>query len=459
MPGLGNWRTIYSLEFLQLKEEGYPVEDFLNEEHGQYLPVRDTISVKNENDNIPEKEWERAYNTLCKVREKGIAKDFPYCEPNDYNEIIACAKQVPELRPLDDKRYMEKLRGAWFGRCAGVVLGKPFESNLNRLFIKEYLESLDAYPLNDYVPEYSEKLDIRLRCPGSTKRKIAFVEDDDDTRYTVLALLLAESKGLDFTKYDICQNVLQNVPYTELWSAMKQTIYNFINMTDDRPYEEQIDEFTTKINPMREGINGTIRADFWGYISPANPRRAARIAHKEASLNMVKNGLYGAMFAAACISGALSKNPSIDTIIDCGISVIPSKSRLAKVIEEVRAWYQKDKDWTKTCDRIYEKYGHLPFAGGLNNLAIIVLSLLHGELDFTKSITTAVMCGMDTDCNAGTVGSIVGAAIGYENIEPKWITPFNDTIKTCASKFTQGSISELVERTFRVYQNVKGVEI
>ena len=65
----------------------------------------------------------------------------------------------------------------------------------------------------------------------------------------------------------------------------------------------------------------------------------------------------------------------------------------------------------------WEKYGHLPFAATLNNMAMVTLGILAGELNYTKSITIATMCGIDTDCNSGTVGSIIGAAVSTFYIE------------------------------------------
>lgn len=47
---------------------------------------------------------------------------------------------------------------------------------------------------------------------------------------------------------------------------------------------------------------------------------------------------------------------------------------------------------------------------------MVVLALVHGELDHEKTITTAVMAGIDVDCNGATVGSICGAAIGYDRL-------------------------------------------
>ena len=81
------------------------------------------------------------------------------------------------------------------------------------------------------------------------------------------------------------------------------------------------------------------------------------------------------------------------------------------------------------------------------NLAMVVLALVHGNLDYEKTITTAVMAGMDVDCNGATAGSICGAAIGYERLPQRWIAPLNDTVKTVVASFGQGSISSLAERT------------
>ena len=413
MPGKANWRTLFELEYRQLYEEGYPVGSSSEMDWpSPYLPLTDRAKQKNE---ISEMIWERAYHNLWQVRERGLRSDVLFVEPDDYQSIIDDAQKPPDLSPLDPAEYADRIKGAWLGRCAGVVLGKPFEMGLNRVEIREYLESLDAYPLDDWVPLRSEKLGKGLRkdCLPSSRGQVRFVQPDDDTHYTILALLLVEKKGLAFSRMDIGENLLDHIPYRWLWSATGQAYYHLVNLAETSPLEEQLDLVPLKLNPWREGINGAIRADFWGYISPGNPRRAARLAHRIASFNMVKNGIYGAMFVAGCISAALSRQPTIESILQGGLCVIPQKSRLAAAVADVVGWYSKEKDWIPVCDRIYGKYGHLGFSACLNNLAFTVLAMLHGNLDYTKTITTAVMCGTDTDCTAGTAGSIAGAALGY----------------------------------------------
>ena len=362
---------------------------------------------------------------------------------------------MPHLEPLSDDGYAERIKGAWYGRIGGVILGKPFEMHLDRHDIKNYLESVGAYPLNDRTPHRSEKLDMTLRSKPSTLGNVTYAEPDDDIHYTILGLLLLEKYGFGFSKYDVGKAHLDNIPYHWLWSCTRQSYYHMVNMTEDRADEDQIAEFPTKLNPWREGINTAIRADFWGYIAPANPRRAARIAHREVTFNAVKNGTYSSMFVAGALSAALSQNPSVETILQGGLSVIPRQSRLAHMVHEVSDRYATDQDRIPVCDRIYDKYGHLPFLNAMHNMAFVVLGLIHGQLDYSKTITTTVMCGMDTDCTGGTAASIVGAAVGYEGLDHRWITPLNDHVKTVVAGYGEGSISGLVQRTVELWHQLR----
>ena len=47
------------------------------------------------------------------------------------------------------------------------------------------------------------------------------------------------------------------------------------------------------------------------------------------------------------------------------------------------------------------------------NAGIVVMALLYGEGDFSRTIQIANMGGWDTDCNVGNVGAIMGVAAGW----------------------------------------------
>ena len=448
MPGYANYKTLYKEEYDALRDEGFDVEKYVQPSANstEFLPFPNQCDSYDEGDD--REFWKRAYNNLIKVRETPIIDGYPYLEPNDFECIMNEASFMPSLEPLTDEEYMNRLKGAFYGRCAAVILGKPLEMGMNRLEIKEYLESVGEYPLNDFVSAYSEKLDKRLRedCIYSTKGNVKFAQPDDDINYTLLALNLAETHTNGFKKADIGWNWLDNISYHWCWCASRQAYFNMVSLDDTKDIDEQIDEIPYKLNPWRECIDGQIRTDLWGYIHPGDLYNAARDAYTDCSFSLTKNGIYGGMFVAGAIAGAMSKDPTVDKIIAAGLAVIPKKSRLYEAVTDVCGWWNEFGEWEKVADKVYEKYGHLPFAATLNNMAMVTLGIVAGELDYTKSITIATMAGIDTDCNAGTVGSIVGAAIGIDNVPKRWYEPLNDTIKSTVAAFGDCKISEIITR-------------
>ena len=456
MPGYANYKTLYKEEYACLKDEGYDVDKYAEPcvDNSEFLPFPDQIDSYSENDDPLI--WKTAYENLIKIRNTPLRKDYPYVEPNDFEEIMKEAPPMPALTPLSSDEYKERLSGAFFGRCAAVILGKPLEMGMNRLQIKEYLESVDEYPLNDFVSAYSEKLDKRLRedCIYSTKGNVKFAQPDDDINYTLLGLQLRELHMDGFTKYDVGFNWLNNIAYHWCWCASRQAYHNMVCLDDTKDINAQIDEIPYKLNPWRECIDGQIRTDVWGYIHPSDIYNAAREAHTDCSFSLTKNGIYGGMFVAGALAGALSADPSVDKIIKSGLASIPKKSRLYETVTDVCAWWDECHDWINVCDKIYEKYGHLPFAATLNNMAMVTLGIVAGELDYTKSITIATMCGIDTDCNAGTVGSIIGAAVGLGGIEKRWYEPLNNTIKSTVASFGECKITDIINRIAYVKNHI-----
>lgn len=459
MPGYVSWKQLYQEEYFQLQQEGYDVEGCLPPETKlSVLPFPAGIAPGDGRtaSQLERLQWEQAYSRLTDVVKKGIRPDFPYEEPDGLQEILSQAEPCPPLAELSPREYQSRIEGAWRGRCAAVALGKPLEMGFSRQKVREYLQSVNAYPLNDWVPAYSPALDLSLRedCLPSTKGQVAYMQSDDDIHYTILALLLTEKHGTGFSKLDVGMNWLDNLPYHWFWCASRQAYYHLVNLTDEIPEPEAVEAIATTLNPWRECIDGQIRCDFWGYIHPGNPEAAAALAHRDCGLSLTKNGVYGGMFVAGCLAGALTPKPTVSTILQSGFSVIPKNSRLSRALHQVVEWYGETPDWEAVCARIEAQQGHLPFAATLNNLSMVVLAMLHGGLDYTKTITTAVMCGIDTDCNSGTAGSIVGAAVGRSGIEARWIDPLHDTVRSAVSQFGQGSISDLIRRTVNCRQSV-----
>jgi hypothetical protein len=86
----------------------------------------------------------------------------------------------------------------------------------------------------------------------------------------------------------------------------------------------------------------------------------------------------------------------------------------------------------------------------LPNIGIIILSLLYGSQDkedpLGKSICISAMMGLDTDCNCGNIGAILGAQLSIDNIPSKWKDPLQNTFSTYVKGYEKWKISELAQR-------------
>ena len=274
---------------------------------------------------------------------------------------------------------------------------------------------------------------------------VRYMPEDDDTNYTIIGLKILEEYGWDFTPDNVAESWLANLPIQHVCTAEKVAYKNLVN--DIYPPDS-----ATYKNPYREWIGAQIRADFFGYITPGNPESGAEMAWRDASISHIKNGIYGEMFVAAMLSASAVED-DIYEIIRQGLNQIPEKSRLAEAIQTVISWKRQGVTWEQAIDKIHAMYDETNkhhWCHTIPNAMLVCVGLLYGELDFEKSIGTAVLGAFDTDCNGATVGSIVGMILGAKRLPEKWIKPLNDLIKSGVDGFGLVKISDLAKRTLNV---------
>ena len=144
MPGYADYKRLYIEEYKTLFEEGYDVEKYIvdDENSEDFCPNPQNV------DNYPTGDdfWQKPYENLVKVMDTPLRADFPYIEPNTFDEIKAQTIVAPVLEPISDEEYEKRIQGGFYGRCASVILGKPLEMGLSKDFIKKYLESEGYLP-------------------------------------------------------------------------------------------------------------------------------------------------------------------------------------------------------------------------------------------------------------------------------------------------------------------------
>ena len=416
-------------------------------------------------------------------------------EPDEWSAIAALlpgssTPSTAELTGAATPRPAEpdRVRGAWWGRSVGCLLGKPVEK-IPRQGIEEIARATGSWPITGYFTAVGLPEDIAARwpwnrrsAPTSLVENIDGMPEDDDLNFPLLALDLLETHGVALTTEDVAQSWLANLPAGRVFTAERAA---YRNLLEARP----VPETGSYQNPFREWIGALIRTDVYGWAHPGDPLAAAELAWRDARLSHTRNGLYGAMWAAALCSAALVAD-SVDEVLDAGESVLPPASRLAAAVADGRriglAVRAGELTEAAALDRLHAEYGHLHWVHTINNSALIACALAAagrapvrsareggldvenrpdidtqatlagGTVDFSAGIRLAVAAGWDTDSAGATVGSVLGAMIGQDSIDPAWTDPLQDRLATSLPGAPERSLTELADRTRALPGRMRG---
>lgn len=181
---------------------------------------------------------------------------------------------------------------------------------------------------------------------------------------------------------------------------------------------------------LAEQIGGQIFVDTWGFVSPGDPVQAARLAKTAASVSHDGEGLQGAIFISSAIANAYVMD-NVEDIINASLSLLDPNSLYHKVFTSVMKFHQEHPDsWRDCMEYLIKEWGYDRYPGVCHiipNAGVCAMAMLYGR-EFSKAIEIATMAGWDTDCNAGNVGSILGAMGGIDAIPEKYRTPVNDSV-------------------------------
>ncbi|GAA3220343.1 ADP-ribosylglycohydrolase family protein [Oerskovia jenensis] len=365
-------------------------------------------------------------------------------EPDGWAQIVALLPAPPALPTVPDDELARRVHGAWTGRSAGCLLGKPVEK-IPRQGIEDILRATGRWPLDTWFTAVGLPEDVAARwpwnrrsAPTSLEENIDGMPEDDDLNYPILALALLEKHGAAFTTDDVAQLWLDNLPAGRVFTAERAA---YRNIVDARP----VPETATHHNPFREWIGALIRTDVLGWVAPGDVRTAAYLAWTDARLSHTRNGVYGALWAAALASASMVC-ASVEDVLDAAQTVLPPDSRIAEAVRLGREAGAEAGDVATGLDRIHAAYGDLHWVHVLNNAAVIAYALTKGAGDFGSSVSIAVTAGWDTDSAAATVGGVVGALLGTDGIGERWTAPLDGRIATSLPGGEQ-RIDDLAART------------
>ncbi len=391
-----------------------------------------------------------------KLRAAPMRPDYPYNEPNDFASIRAARpKNAPKLPQFRPDRYQDQLEGAWIGRIAGCLLGKPTEG-FKRCQIQAVLQHTGDKPLSHYIARSDLPEDFAQTQGLNPKwfenrfwidRLEEAAPVDDDTNYTVFTLKLIENYGRNFTPDNVLEGWMGWIPMLSTCTAERVAYRNAA--AGMLPPSTAVYQ-----NPYRERIGAQIRGDLFGYICPGNPELAAEYAWRDASISHVHNGIYGEMFIAAMIAAAAVTDDE-QLILDAGLAQIPEKCRLRRDIDAVRSWFRDGLSADAVTDRVhtlYNEYDAHEWCHTISNAMIVTMALLFCKKDLGKAICLAVEAAFDTDCNGATVGSILGILLGKTGIDPYWYETFHSRLFTTIVDYTDVTVEQLAQHTYALVE-------
>ncbi len=381
-------------------------------------------------------------------------------EPSDWPAIAISLADLSASQPAiarsdaDNSGLRERIHGAWLGRAVGCVLGKPVEK-IPRAGIEEILRSQGRWPLDRWFTEVGLDPEVAARWPWNVKSRPTSLEEnidgtpeDDDLNYTLLAMKILEQHGADFTSDDVASAWLLDLPAGRTFTAERVAYRNLL--------DGYLPPETARVrNPFREWIGAQIRTDLYGWVNPGDGLRAAEWAWRDAAVSHTRNGVYGAMYAAALGAYAVVAS-SIEDVLDAATSVVPPASRLAGAIALGRELAASDVDPTTAYARLEEEYANLHWVHTLNNAALLTYGLAAGRGDFDRTICLTVMGGWDTDSCGATAGAVAGALGGTAVIAERWSAPLRNRLSTSIPGLDGLSFDSVTERTLAVYDQVRG---
>ncbi|MDX1984528.1 MAG: ADP-ribosylglycohydrolase family protein [Bryobacteraceae bacterium] len=309
--------------------------------------------------------------------------------------LAACGD--PSLRTIPIPELRDRIQGGWAGQMIGVSFGAPTEFRFNAVIIPE-----------DKLPEWKpEKVRNALR--------------QDDLYVDMTFAKVLDDKGLDATTEDFGA-MFKGAQY-RLWHA---------NLAARRLLRRGVPASLTgtpAYNAHANDIDFQIESDFIGLMAPGLPVASNDLCLRAGRVMNYGDGILGGAFVSGMYSSAFfEKDPR--RVVEAGLASLPPSSPYARIIADVLAWSKEEADWTRTWQRIEDKWDNreaCPNGAGRPfnidaklNGAYIALGLLYGGGDMEKTILISTRAGQDSDCNPSSAAGIIGVMLGYRNIPEKW---------------------------------------
>ncbi|MEW6648582.1 MAG: ADP-ribosylglycohydrolase family protein [Chloroflexota bacterium] len=342
-------------------------------------------------------------------------RDHPYWQfrhPLSWTDIVAEMEQPDPLpQPGASNDLEEKILHGWLGQLAGGSFGTAIEGYHSQR-IAEVYGVIEAY----------------ITPPETV---------NDDVIYELVLLDVFERSGRRLSAVEIGLEWLRQIPFG--WSAEWIALKNLgmgILPPDSGAFR----------NPYNDWIGAQMRGMVCGFLAPGHPLEAARLAHLDSSVSHAANGVYGGMYAAVLTALAFVRSNPRELLKE-GLRYLPQRSEYAQVVNHTLTLLENQPDPANAWRALDARFVEHNWIHANPNLAADLLALWHCGGDMTTAFRWLAHAGLDVDCNAGLVGSVLGVMRATPS---QWADPLEDTLETYLPGKERLSIRALAERTARL---------
>jgi ADP-ribosylglycohydrolase len=315
---------------------------------------------------------------------------------------------TPPYRASAEDRY-ERVFNGWLGQIAGGAFGTALEGCTGAGLRSTY------GTLRNYVGEVSTL--------------------NDDCVYEILTLDVLERHGLQASTENYAREWSARLPFG--WSAEWVTLNNLQHGVDPAAAGQNG-------NPMFDWIGAQMRSMIFGMVAPGDVSAAVRLALPEALVSHRGGGVLGAAFAAALTSAAFVIEEPRELLTHVA-PLLDVQSSYGSVVNSSIETCRQTTSSAEAFTLLDQRLWHRNWIHGEPNIAAVICALWFSDGDFTNAMSDLASFGLDVDCNAGLVGTIL--SIQQNTVPKQWSEPLGGFVDTYLENGKRFAISDLASRT------------
>ncbi|MFN8518678.1 MAG: ADP-ribosylglycohydrolase family protein [Chloroflexota bacterium] len=330
--------------------------------------------------------------------------------------------------------YDERVYAGVLGKIIGVYLGRPVE----------------GWTYERIAATYG---DITGYVHGPRDRHLVLTDDDISGTFTFFRALedsdfdpeiSAESIGNAWLNYLIEHRTV--LWWGGLGNSTEHTAYLRLKAGIKAPRSGSI-QLNDRL--AAEAIGAQIFIDAWAMVSPGDPERAAAMVRRAASVSHDGEALHAAALLAAMEATAFVER-GVARLLTQGLRHIPADSAISRLALDMLEWRSAEPDWRMARRRLVDSYGEDRYGGNVHIVpqhGLVLLGLLWGDDDFSRSLSIVNTAGGDTDCNSGNVGCVLGIMNGLAGMDGAydWRSPVGDRIYLPSAEGGRGVTDAVAE--------------